>query len=464
MPPTLALSLWFIFLVALLRFDPAKSPKTSAALWVPVIWLFIVGSRLPSQWFGGGMGQAVEALEEGDSLDRIVFSALIVLAMGILVSRSYQWASFLNQNLALMALVSYALLSVCWSDFPFVAFKRWFKDLGNYLIILVVLSDPQPVEALRTTFRRVCYLLVPLSILLIKYYPQDAIHYSFWTGTPEYVGAATSKNMLGVLCMVSGIFLFWDIATRWPERKQRGTKPIILMNIAFAAMTLWLLSLSKSATSRVCLLIGCLVIAAAHSGICRHRPALLKVLIPLFICLYLILVFGFGVDINAAVAGAVGRDSTLTGRTDIWNAVLSTHTNAFVGAGYESFWLGSRLKEVWAITGPGINEAHNGYLEVYLCQGIFGLLLLGGFLIASYRSICKRLTSPSSFGSLAMALWTILLFYNVTESAFKGQLMWIVFLLGAISVPRGQSVRGRSPIDRLSLREQPSKLRRAVTV
>lgn len=43
--------------------------------------------------------------------------------------------------------------------------------------------------------------------------------------------------------------------------------------------------------------------------------------------------------------------------------------------------------------------------------------------------------SPSDFAPLSLALWTVLLFYNVTEAAFRGsQLMWVTFLLGAISV------------------------------
>ena len=49
--------------------------------------------------------------------------------------------------------------------------------------------------------------------------------------------------MLGVLCLISGLFFFWDTVTRWPERKERRTKRIILVNVAFIAMTLWLLHL-----------------------------------------------------------------------------------------------------------------------------------------------------------------------------------------------------------------------------
>jgi len=65
MPPTLALALWLVLLLALLRFDPAKEPSTSPALWVPVMWMFIMGSRLPSQWLGAQSFEAEQALETG---------------------------------------------------------------------------------------------------------------------------------------------------------------------------------------------------------------------------------------------------------------------------------------------------------------------------------------------------------------------------------------------------------------
>src|SRR5271166_1084838 len=147
MPPSLALFLWFILLVALLRFDPARTPRTSPALWVPVIWMFILGSRLPSQWLGGQVGQVAEALEEGNALDRTIFSFLILLAIGVLMSRSFNWSDFFGRNIALSTFLLFALVSFAWSDFPFVSLKRWFRDLGNYLVILVVLSDPHPLEA-----------------------------------------------------------------------------------------------------------------------------------------------------------------------------------------------------------------------------------------------------------------------------------------------------------------------------
>ncbi len=443
MPPSLVLVVWIILLTAVLCFDPAKAPRTSPALWVPVISMFIAGTRNPAQWFSGKVDLTAAAFQEGNSLDRIISSSLILLAIGILASRSFNWSAFFARNMALVAFLLFALFSVVWSDFPFIAFKRWFRDMGIYLTVLVVLSDPRPLEAVRTVLRRLGYLMVPLSIVLIKYFSELGRHYSMWTGETEYVGATTSKNMLGLLCLISGLFFFWDTATRWADRKQRRTKRILLLNVAFIGMTVWLMQLAQSTTSDVCLLLGCLVIAAAHSKIFKRHPTVLKVLIPTLFCLYLLA--DFGLNLNSSMAQAVGKDPTLTDRTKIWAFVLGMHTNPLVGTGYQSFWLGSRLQYFWDYSGLGrINEAHNGYLEVYLEMGLIGVFLLVVFLIAAYKGICRRLTSSSELAILGSATWITLVFYNMSEAAFEGGLLWMLLLFGALVVPVRAKGRVRS--------------------
>ncbi len=440
MPPSIALLLWLICLTALLCFDPAKDSKTSFALWVSVVAMFIVGSRSPSQWLFGVGGMAAQSLEEGNPLDRVISLALILLTFGILVSRSFDWGGFLWRNLALSAFVAFGFVSIFWSDFPLVAFKRWFRDIGNYLVILVILSDPKPLEAVRAVLRRLSYLLIPLSILLVKYYPEAGKSYDPWTGIAEYSGAATSKNMLGVICLISGLYFFWDTVVRWPERKKRRTRRILFINVTFLAMTSWLLRMAHSTTSTVCLILGCFFVLAAHTKAFKRRPLLLKIMAPASFLLYLILTLGL--DMGGAMASAVGKDATLTDRTKIWAFVLGMHTNPILGTGYESFWLGPRLERFWLESGLGhINEAHNGYLEIYLNLGIAGLVLLCGFVVGSYQTICKRLQSVSSLASLTLALWVIMLFYSVTEAGFRAGMMWFMFLLGGIAIPERAAQR-----------------------
>ena len=114
-----------------------RTRRPQSALWVPVIWIFITATRLPSQWLGVRVGLAAQALEEGNPLDRIIFFALDSAGDRHPDIEVFRMGRFLARNVALMAFLSFALVSVVWSDFPFVSFKRWFRDLGNYLVILV---------------------------------------------------------------------------------------------------------------------------------------------------------------------------------------------------------------------------------------------------------------------------------------------------------------------------------------
>jgi O-antigen ligase len=94
--------------------------------------------------------------------------------------------------------------------------------------------------------------------------------------------------------------------------------------------------------------------------------------------------------------------------------------------------MGPRLASIWATW--EINEAHNGYLEVYLNLGYVGLFLSLLFMAAVYRNICKKLRPFSNIGSFALAVWTAFAFHNTTEADFRTGLMWVAFLLVALTV------------------------------
>jgi exopolysaccharide production protein ExoQ len=465
MPPTLALSLYVVLLATLLWLDRARGSERSPALWIPVIWIFFVATRLPSQWIGDSQTFVPsQALEEGNSTDRSIFIILIILSIIVLVSRSFQWRSFFTLNRALIVFLLFAALSACWSDFPLVSIKRWSRDLGNYLAVLVVLTHPDPVEALRTVMRRLSYLLIPISVLLIKYFREMGLYYNSWTGTETCIGAASSKNSLGALCVGAGIFLLWDILTTWPSRHTRASKRRLLVNATLLAMNLWLLQRSHSATSLLCLLLGFVTLVAVNSSILERRPRLFALLVPTCVLLCPFLVFTL--NLRTQIAEAVGRDPTLTERTQIWDFLTTMETNPILGTGYDSFWLGDRLQAVASRFGP-LNEAHNGYLEIYLNLGIAGLALFVVFLIVSYRSALGRAGPMGPLRTFGITVWSVVLIYNVTESAFSWDLMWIIFLLGTLAVPMEPSDFGDTADDVMyaecdeALAEQPVPFFRA---
>src|SRR5262245_33602747 len=140
--PTLGLLISLFLLLLLLRFDPSQEKAESPALWLPVIWMLIVGSRLPSQWlYPAQTAYVATTFEEGSELDRAVYLLLILIALYILGARRIDWPELLTRNAALTLFVLYALASIMWSDFPFVTFKRWIRDLGLYVMVMLVLSN-----------------------------------------------------------------------------------------------------------------------------------------------------------------------------------------------------------------------------------------------------------------------------------------------------------------------------------
>ncbi len=81
---------------------------------------------------------------------------------------------------------------------------------------------------------------------------------------------------------------------------------------------------------------------------------------------------------------------------------------------------------------PGLNQAHNGYLEVYLNLGIIGVLLLGCILHSGYRNVRAGLRSGQTDARLAFAVLIGALIFNFTEAAFRETtLVWMCVLYAA---------------------------------
>lgn len=206
MPPKIALIACMVFIIWLLRIESKENTVLSPALWVPTFWLLIMGSRPVGRWFNP---TSVGSDAAGSPYDRFVLTMLILLALWVLSRRKINWSLLLKDNLWLILLYVYLGLSVLWSDFPFSSFKRWIKIFGAIPMALMILSEKQPLQALESVLRRCAYVLIPLSLVLIKYFPNYGVVYSRWEGTRMATGVTTHKNSLGVLCTLLAFFLIW---------------------------------------------------------------------------------------------------------------------------------------------------------------------------------------------------------------------------------------------------------------
>lgn len=146
----------------------------------------------------------LESYSEGNSFDRNVFLALIVAGALVLVRRKIDLTVVLRQNPWICLFFLFAASSVLWSDYPDLSLKRWVKGVGNLIMALVLLSEKRPSDALGAVLRRMAFLLVPLSVLFIRYYPELGRGYHM--GVAMFTGVALQKNTLGLLCVFFSMY------------------------------------------------------------------------------------------------------------------------------------------------------------------------------------------------------------------------------------------------------------------
>ena len=149
MPPLVATVVFLVLIVGLLRMDRDGMSRTSPALWIPVAWMFIGGSRMASQWLGVNPLDAMDVTLEGSAFDRVVLTGLLAAGLIVLAGRAERVGALLRDNKVIVLFFCYCIVSILWSDFPFVAFKRLTKGIGNLTMVLVILSDPRPAAAIR---------------------------------------------------------------------------------------------------------------------------------------------------------------------------------------------------------------------------------------------------------------------------------------------------------------------------
>jgi O-antigen ligase len=442
MPPALALVMYAIGIAMLFRLERDAAARPSPALWIPVAWLWIGASRNVGEWLGTAPSmRSPDQYLEGSPLDALIFAALEAAALAVLIARQPRTGAFLRANAAILLFFLYAAVSVVWSDYPVVALKRWTKAVGNVAMVLVVLTDPEPRAAVKAFLARAGFVLVPLSVLIIKYFPEWGRGFDFWTGRAYNTGVAVDKNGLGVVCLIVGLASLWRCLNALRERPFRRTP--LMLHGGMLGMTVWLFSMADSATSLGCFLVGAVLIAVT-TWFGSPRPAAVHLLSAgiVFVC-----VFGLLIDTDAGLVQALGRDATLTTRTLLWNELVRFNVDPIFGTGFESFWLGERARILWAKYWWHPNQAHNGYLEMYLNLGWVGVTLLGLLLVRGYRNTVRTLQEDPERGALWLAFFMAAVLYNLTEAAFKVvHPAWVIFLFTTVAVPAAVPLPLRKPL------------------
>jgi O-antigen ligase len=390
MPSSIAAVLYGTVILLLFWLDRERKSQTSFALWIPVIWFAIAASRPVSAWLGlSAVIDSPDQVMDGSPVDRLAYLMLLALALPVLAMRWERAATILKSNVAMLLFVSYCVVSVLWSDFPGVALKRLIKVLGDIGMVLIVLTDDDSLAAVQRFITRLAFVLVPLSVLFMKYFPALGMSYNSWTGAPQYTGVTTNKNTLGALCLCLGLGTLWRFLAAYHGNEAGRLKSLVANGIVLA-LVLRMFQLMDSKTSMSSFAMASVLVLAANSRIVIRHSAIVHVLLVSMFVVSASVVF---LGVSPEILLAMGRNPTLTERTDLWDQLLELVQNPVFGTGFESFWLGSRLERIWYLNPWAPNQAHNGYLEIYLNLGWMGVALLIGVLLAGYRHVIHAWSS-----------------------------------------------------------------------
>ena len=182
-------------------------------------------------------------------------------------------------------------------------------------------------------------------------------------------------------------------------------------------MAAWLLYLSNSATSILCVYIALAIFLIYRFFFGSANP---RAILPFFVFLFFSAILAeYFFDVTNHIITWLGRRPDLTTRVPMWQDLLSMVKNPLVGTGFESFWLGERrniMVDNWSIGG----QAHNGYLDMYLNLGLAGLFFMLAWLLNGFRRLQNLMIFDPSTAILHFSFLVVIALYNWTEATFVG--------------------------------------------
>jgi exopolysaccharide production protein ExoQ len=465
--PIIALTLSLLFSAVLILRDCTRRREVSHTVWIPTILVMILASRPVSLWLSGR--GATLGIEDANSLqsstaDQMFY--LFVLGSSFLTAsiRKVNWGKLFSSNVAIMLFYAYFAISISWSSDPTGSTKRLVKDFGLLFMAAVIYSEKYPLQAMRAVYLRCAYLLLPLSVVFIKYYPNFGRAYGSG-GEMMYTGVTPQKNSLGEMVLLFILFITWEFLERGGIKSMRKWRRAPWDLIVMLLIGIWLLRLCQSKRALVCVLVGVFLVVRSRWFLSKvvSRTALIGAL---FLPVLVFFSQQFTEVINPLLH-ALGRDSTFTGRSDIWRHINLETVNPLIGAGFWNFWGGPGGLRLNEAMNEVIPNAHNGYMDMYLDGGLIGLVFLFIMLSACGGRIIKYLKpggDSSHFHRMRFAILIVAIIYNLAESTFArvGAIWFTTLLMMAdYSALMGMTQKARTA---LRSRRKPMKTHASPTV
>ncbi|MFK0686995.1 O-antigen ligase family protein [Mesorhizobium sp. IMUNJ 23033] len=273
--------------------------------------------------------------------------------------------------------VAYVCFSVFWSHAPGTTARASLQYFSHVLCAYV---------AARTVSVRTLVVGSLIGIFFVLLYSLHVGAYALDTidGTTNFVGAFGSKNQVGFFASF-GIYLCFVFVIFY----RRGW-PSLVWTAPIGLLSLYMLAIAHSATSVASLPAGlAVVILLGVSKVLSRRYR--RVLFAVGACTLVgAIMAALNLGLMDFVLGIFGKDSTLTGRTYLWEQGWEAAQQfPVLGYGYAAYWVQgfAEAERLWAefyITTRTGFHFHNTYIETLVELGFVGVTLIALVILRAF--------------------------------------------------------------------------------
>ncbi|MEH2247206.1 O-antigen ligase family protein [Nostoc sp.] len=361
-------------------------------------------------------------IKEGDrTIFRFLFTLTYIVTLFLITLRWKKVTYVFSRDKFIWALIGVCALSSFWSTDPDTTIRRFIALLGTTIFGLYLASR----YTLKEQLKFFAYMLGISAVMCFFFailLPQYGVGGDI-DANNSWRGIYPTKNVLGkTFVLGAAIFLFLAMTTkenRWFSWLGYFTSGVLVF-------------FSKSTTS----LGNFIIITGAFLIYSRILHLKYKVMIPIltFLSTIGIALYAWFILQADAILGTVGKNTTLTGRAELWPVVLQMIAKKpWLGYGYGAFW-GEGSSEssivVQAVQWDAPNS-HNGFLDLWLALGLLGILVFViGFGINFLRAIYLIRWNQTPENVWLLVYFTFIILSNLTETSLLDQnsLEWILYV------------------------------------
>ena len=413
------------------------SPPTEPA---PPVWEQVLAGFVVFMLTQALIGPVFAPTQEETPILRLVWLPVYAVIAGLILHRLPAMIRAWPVWIMLGVLVLHAFASKWWSIDPEVTQRR---------VIAMAISSAFAVY-LGVVFRgphlprllMLCVLGMGLgSLVMIAVNPTIGIHQEENAGL--WRGLWYEKNQMGLVMSAGAVAAAACLASGDPRR--------LLPAITLVVATLLTLA-TQSKTSLLCLILG----TGAIGGLwAMHRGGAAFSIVALWFGVVLSAVGGYVfITDPETVLVALGKDPSLTGRTDIWAALmLDVAERPWTGFGYSAYWgIDSipaefiRLETQWPVP-----SAHNGWIDLLIQLGWPGAILTGGVVLLALAATLVRIPGAGAReGYWGVGYLGVFLLLSLSESVLlsHANLPWTLLLAILARALAAEPVAVRAPLAR----------------